>query len=248
MRENHAKKKGQKPSLPIAQARDNKFQLDFSNGAITKPNTLSNKTFVSYSLAELRDFIDWTPFFQTWELAGRFPRILEDEVVGEEATRLYKDANDMLDKIVAEDWLEARAVIGMWPANSVGDDIELYTDDSRSEVLSVVHSLRQQNKKAAGQPNFALADFVAPKDSGVADYMGGFVVTAGLNIEAHIERYEADHDDYNSILLKALADRLAEAVAERMHQRVREEFWGYGAGEALSNDQLIKEEYRGILL
>lgn len=246
VRENHAKKKSQKKFLPLDKAQANKLALTFDSSTVIAPKTLGKQEFVSYSLAELREYIDWTPFFQTWELAGRYPLILKDEVVGEEATRLYNDANAMLDTIVAENWLEAKAVIGLWPANSVGDDIEVYTDETRATVLETVHSLRQQNHKAAGQPNLALADFIAPKDSGVADYMGGFVVTSGLGIEPHIARFEADHDDYNSILLKALADRFAEAFAECMHQRVRKEFWGYGASEGLDNEALIKEQYQGI--
>jgi 5-methyltetrahydrofolate--homocysteine methyltransferase len=193
------------------------------------------------------DRIDWTPFFQSWELAGKFPRILEDEVVGEHATQLYNDALVMLKQIVDEKWLTAKAVIGLFPANSVGDDdIEVYTDESRSEVLMTLHSLRQQTERPPGRPNAALADFIAPKDSGVSDYIGAFAVTAGIGIDEHVARFEADHDDYHSIMLKALADRFAEAFAERMHELVRKEHWGYAADETLDNEALIDEKYQGI--
>jgi 5-methyltetrahydrofolate--homocysteine methyltransferase len=204
------------------------------------------KKFENYSLQELAEYIDWTPFFQTWELAGRYPAILTDEVVGEEATRLYNDAKAMLQQIISENWLQANGVIGIWPANATEDDIELYASEDRNDRLSVFHTLRQQNKKAEGLPNFALADFVAPKDSGLADYVGGFAVTAGIGIEKKLQEFEAQHDDYNSILLKALADRLAEAFAERMHERIRKEFWGYAKEEGLSNNELIEEKYQGI--
>jgi 5-methyltetrahydrofolate--homocysteine methyltransferase len=197
-------------------------------------------------LQQLVEYIDWTPFFQTWELHGKYPAILKDEVVGVEATKLYADAQQMLQQIIDEKWLEARAVVGLFPANAVGDDIEIYTDETRTTVLSVQHSLRQQTKKADGQPNMALADFIAPKATGISDYVGGFVVTTGHGIEAHIERFEKDHDDYHSILLKALADRLAEAFAEKMHEIVRKELWAYDKNETLSNEELIKETYRGI--
>jgi 5-methyltetrahydrofolate--homocysteine methyltransferase len=180
-------------------------------------------------------------------LTGKYPAILEDATVGEEASKLYADANAMLKRIVGEHWLQARAVIGLFPASTVNDDdIELYTDDSRTEVRTVLHTLRQQMAKRNEAHNLALADYVAPKDSGVADYVGAFAVTAGIGIEDKIAEFEADHDDYNSILLKALADRLAEAFAERMHERVRKEFWGYAAAENLGNEELIREEYRGI--
>lgn len=246
VRENHAKKQSQKRYRTLQDARANRFAPEFSKTTISQPANLGVRHFTNYSLAELREFIDWTPFFQTWELAGRFPRILEDEVVGEEATRLYKDANAMLDKIIAENWLEARASVGIWPANATGDDIQLYMQDGSGEVQTTVHTLRQQNHKAAGQPNFALADFIAPADSGHTDYLGAFVVTAGIGIEKHLAAFEADHDDYNSIMLKALADRLAEAFAERMHQFVRTEYWAFASSETLDNEALIAEKYQGI--
>jgi 5-methyltetrahydrofolate--homocysteine methyltransferase len=179
-------------------------------------------------------------------LHGKFPAILTDEVVGEEATSLYNDAQVMLKQIVDENWLTGNAVIGLFPANSIGDDIEIYSDENRNQVIHIQHSLRQQTQKVSGQPNMALADFIAPKDSGIKDYIGGFVVTTGVGMEQYIDRFEKDHDDYNSILLKALADRLAEAFAERMHERVRKEFWGYAKAECLENNELIKEIYQGI--
>jgi 5-methyltetrahydrofolate--homocysteine methyltransferase len=247
LREHHAKSRASKTYLSLAEARKNKFNIDWKQDDIITPQQLGTTEFVDYPIAELVDYIDWTPFFQTWELAGRFPNILTDEVVGEAASKLYADAKNMLQKIVDEKWLEARAVIGLFPANSINDDdIEIYTDESRKEVLSIQHSMRQQLKKADSADNIALADFIAPKESGIKDYIGGFVVTTGLGIDEHITRFEADHDDYNSIMLKALADRLAEAFAERMHERVRKEFWGYAADEAFDNESLIKEKYQGI--
>ncbi|PHR49565.1 MAG: methionine synthase [Fluviicola sp.] len=247
LRVHHAKSRASKSYLSLADARKNKIQIDWKAEDVYAPNELGLREFVNYDLAELVDYIDWTPFFQTWELAGRYPNILTDEVVGEAATKLFEDAKKMLQKIIDEKWLEARAVIGLFPANSVNDDdIEIYTDESRTEVLSVQHAMRQQLKKSSKADNIALSDFVAPKETGLKDYIGGFVVTTGLGIEEHIARFEADHDDYNSIMLKALADRLAEAFAERMHERVRKEFWGYAADEKFENDALIKEKYQGI--
>ncbi len=242
-----ANRQSAKAFLSLAEARANKWSFDWSTYTPPKPTFLGVKMFEDYSLEELSGYIDWTPFFQSWELAGKFPAILEDPVVGETAQRLYEDARAILEHIRAEKWLTARAVIGFFPANTIADDdCELYTDDSRSGVLAVLHHLRQQNKKAPGQPNYCLSDFVAPKESGVADYIGAFVVTAGIGIEPHVQRFEAEHDDYRAILLKALADRLAEALAERMHERVRREFWAYAPEEQLTNEQLIAEQYRGI--
>jgi len=231
----------------LEQARANRFQTDWDNYQPVTPAFTGTRVFDDYPLAELATRIDWGPFFKAWELAGKFPQILDDEVVGKEARRLFDDATTMLQKIIQENWLSARAVIGFYPANSVNhDDIELYTDDVRSEVRTVIHQLRQQMNKRRDAPNLCLADYIAPKDSGVADYLGAFAVTSGIGIETKLAEFEADHDDYNSILLKALADRLAEAFAERMHERVRKEFWGYAQGENLSNEELVKEEYRGI--
>jgi 5-methyltetrahydrofolate--homocysteine methyltransferase len=217
-----------------------------------KPSFLGTKVFENYPLEELRERIDWSPFFQAWELAGRYPAILDDEVVGVEARKLLIDAEAMLDKIIAEKWLQASAVIGFWPANSVNfDDIELYVpnsegDESRRETLSTLHNIRQQMERQHGKPNLCLSDFIAPKESQVPDYIGGFAVTAGIGIDAKVAEFEAEHDDYQAIMLKALADRLAEAFAERMHERVRQEFWGYAPNENYANDELIKEAYRGI--
>lgn len=247
LREHHAKSRANKTYLPLDEARRNKFKIEWKQEDIVTPQKLGITEFVNYNLAELVDYIDWTPFFQTWELAGRFPNILTDEVVGEAATKLYEDAKRMLDQIINEKWLEARAVIGLFPASSVNDDdIEIYTDDTRVEVLTVQRTIRQQLKKSDAADNIALSDFIAPKESGIQDYIGGFVVTTGLGIDEQIARFEADHDDYNSIMLKAIADRFAEAFAERMHERVRKEFWGYAANEKLDNDSLIKEKYQGI--
>jgi 5-methyltetrahydrofolate--homocysteine methyltransferase len=195
-----------------------------------------------YPLAELARYFDWTPFFNTWELAGKYPAILTDAVVGAQATELFRDAQAMLARIIDEKWLTARGVFGLWPANSVGDDVIVDVDGTPTTLCF----LRQQADKPADRPDFCLADFVAPRDSGRADWIGSFAVTAGLGIEPHVARFEAEHDDYNAILLKALADRLAEAFAERLHERVRKEFWGYAGDESLDNDALIDEGYRGI--
>ena len=193
------------------------------------------------------DSIDWTPFFQSWELAGRYPAILDDEVVGEQARELFDDARAMLKKIVDENWLQAKAVIGFYPANSIVDDVEVYDKTgSQRRPLAQFHFVRQQMKRNAETPNLCLADYVAPKDSGVEDYIGFFAVTTGIGIDKHVKHFEDDHDDYQSILLKALADRLAEAFAERLHQRVRTEFWGYAKEENYTNEELIKEAYQGI--
>ena len=204
------------------------------------------KTFQDYPLADIAEHIDWTPFFQAWELHGKYPRILDDEIVGIEARKLFKDAQDMLKRIIAEKWLQASAVIGLFPANRVGDDIEIYTDESRSEIHMIYHSLRQQMEKPPGRPNMCLADCIAPKETGVKDYVGAFAVTTGTGIDSRVAEYEKNLDDYNAIMLKALADRLAEAFAELLHGRVRREFWGYAKDEQLSNDDLIEEKYRGI--
>jgi 5-methyltetrahydrofolate--homocysteine methyltransferase len=203
--------------------------------------------FEDFPLEELVDTIDWTPFFITWELAGKYPDILEDEVVGKQAKELFRDAQAMLRRIVDEKLLQARATIGFWPAARHGaDDILVYADESRSEVLATLHELRQQVEKPNGKPNLSLADFIAPDGSGIEDYIGGFCVTTGHGVRELAAKYEAAHDDYNSILLKALADRLAESFAEHLHRLVRTQYWGYASGEQLSNEELIKERYRGI--
>jgi len=230
----------------IAAARDNAAQVGWDDYSPTRPQFLGTKVFDDYDLAELANFIDWTPFFRTWELAGTYPQILEDDVVGETAKGLFADAQAMLQRIIGEKWLTAKAVIGFWPAGREGDDICLYADDQRRDITSTIHCLRQQVAKREGRSNDCLADFVAPAAGGVADYMGGFAVTAGHGIETKLAEFEAEHDDYSGIMLKALADRLAEAFAERMHQRVRMEFWGYASDEALDNEALIREQYQGI--
>ena len=246
LRKNHAAHVRNKTLLNIEKARENNLKLDFNNETVVAPKKLGVEVLNDISLDEITPYIDWTPFFQTWELHGRFPNILEDKIVGEEAQSLFRDAKEMLTKITANHWLMAKAVYGIFPANTVGDDIEIYSDENRSEVLNIQRTLRQQTKKASGQANLALADFIAPKETGNIDYIGGFAVTAGLGIEQHIEKFEKDHDDYNSILLKALADRLAEALAEYLHERIRIDFWGYSKNEKLSNEDLVKEKYRGI--
>jgi 5-methyltetrahydrofolate--homocysteine methyltransferase len=207
---------------------------------------LGLKTFADYSIEELARYIDWTPFFQAWELRGRFPDILNDAQFGEQASSLYADARTMLRTLIREQWLRPRAVFGLFRANSVDDDVELYADDARAQVLARIHFLRQQKDLPEGKPHSALADFIAPKSSGVADYFGAFAVSAGEGIEEPLRRFEAAHDDYSAITLKVLADRLAEAFAERLHERVRREFWGYAPAEKLGSEQLIREEYRGI--
>ena len=230
----------------LQQARSNKLALDWANASIARPSFLGTRVLRDYPLEELTHRIDWTPFFRTWELAGTYPRILDDPVVGRAARNLFEDAQAMLDRIVAEDWLGASATFGFFPANTIGhDDIAIYADDDREDIAAVWPTIRQQMEKS-DRPNLALADFVAPKETGVDDYIGAFVVTAGLGIEPLVEAYERDNDDYNSILLKALADRLAEAFAERLHERVRKEFWGYAPDEDLGNDALIRERFRGI--
>jgi 5-methyltetrahydrofolate--homocysteine methyltransferase len=246
LREHHEKHRGAKQLLTLKEAQENKLALNFDNQSIDSPNFLGIKTLNNIDLRDISAFIDWTPFFQTWELHGRYPAILTDEVVGKEATKLFDDAQEMLSQIIRERWLEARAVFGLFPANSVGDDIEIYEDLNRHNILCIQRSLRQQTKKTSGQPNLALADYIAPKESGINDYIGGFVVTTGIGIDEHIQRFEQNHDDYSSIMLKALADRLAEALAEYLHAEVRTKYWGYGANEVLSNEDVIAEKYRGI--
>ncbi len=244
VRERHASRQKETKWLTLAQARANKPQIDWSAYEAVTPGFIGTKVFDDYPLAELVEYIDWTPFFHSWELKGSYPKIFDDAEKGEEAKKLFADAQAMLQQIVEEKWLGARAVIGLYPANSVGDDIEVYRDDSRGEVISVFHNLRQQQEKPKGKANRCLSDFVAPK--GQADYIGAFAVTAGIGIDERVAEYEKNHDDYSAIMLKALADRLAEAFAEVMHKRVRTEFWGYAADESLSKTELVKEHYRGI--
>jgi 5-methyltetrahydrofolate--homocysteine methyltransferase len=284
LRTEHANRQKDKNYVSIDKARGNSIKIDWETSPIYKPQFLGNRYFEDYDLAEIAEYIDWTPFFQTWQLQGKYPKIFENPVVGEEAKRLYDDAQKMLRQLVSEKSLKARAVVGFYPANSIGDDVILYdfeeqtvevpcekhgshthtkytikengtrvspkdsnsaTEISKQEVTTL-HFMRQQGMKAANVPNICLSDFIAPLESGKTDYIGGFAVTAGIGIEKLIEQYEKDHDDYNSIMVKALADRLAEAFAELMHARVRREFWGYAANENLSNEDLISEEYQGI--
>ncbi len=246
-RESHANRKKNKNYVSYEQARANKLQLDWANYEPVKPNVLGNQYFNDYSLAEISEYIDWTPFFSTWQLKGKYPKIFEDKVIGEEAKKLFADAQSMLNEVIDNKLLQANGVVGIYPANTIDDDtIEIYKDDARTEVIEKFHSLRQQGKKGSGLPNLSLADYLAPKETGVADYMGFFAVTAGVNIEPIIEKYDADHDDYNSIMIKAVADRLAEAFAEMMHTKVRKELWGYAVDEELDNESLIREKYTGI--
>ncbi len=239
VRERHKDKSGAKKLVTLAQARQNRFDGEFETYTPPVPKQLGVLAFDNYDLTELVNVIDWTPFFQTWELAGRYPAILDDAVVGVQARELFNDAQKMLGQIVSEKWLSARGVIGLWPANAVGDDVVLANG-------AILHCLRQQADKPPGRPNLCLSDFIAPKASGKTDYIGAFAVQTGGTIDEKVKAYEAAFDDYSAILLKALADRLAEAFAERMHQRVRTEFWGYSEDENLANDKLIEESYRGI--
>jgi len=239
---------GKEKLVPIAEARANSFKIDWSTYVPPKPRMLSNvqgagpRVFAEYPLHELVERIDWTPFFRAWELAGNYPAILEDKVVGESAKKLYADARKMLERIVREKWLTAKGVVQFWPCRREGDDVVLFEDEQHTKEISRLHLLRQQIEKRAPRANMCLADFISPK----ADWIGGFAVTAGHGIEEHLRRFKADSDDYSDILLKALADRLAEAFAERLHERVRKTLWGYAPDEALANDDLIREKYRGI--
>lgn len=245
VRNNYNKKKAFKSYLSLDEARKNKLKIDWNSEDIQKPQHQGIKHFDDYSISELREYIDWTPFFHTWELRAKYPDILEHPEMGAEANKLFKDANKMLDQIISEKWLTAKASCGIWPANTINDDdIEIYADESRTEVIYTQRGMRQQLKKSAKASNICVADFIAPKSSGLKDYIGGFVVTAGLGIDEKLAEYEADHDDYHSILLKALADRLAEAFAERLHELVRTEYWSYEE-KVYSQEDLIKEKYRG---
>jgi 5-methyltetrahydrofolate--homocysteine methyltransferase len=266
MRIKRASNQRQKKTAPLAQARENKVKIDWSAYQATKPavfdadialpngvayqkEVLENGSvivqFDDYPLSDLVESIDWTPFFRSWELAGRYPAILDDKVVGDAATKLFADANVMLKTLVDEKWLTAKAVLGFHPANSDGDDIKLYSDESRNQSHTTLHHLRQQMDRNKQNANFCLADFIAPEGK-QPDWLGSFAVSAGFGIEAQVENYKKDHDDYNAILLEALADRFAEALAEKMHELTRKHLWGYSADEALSHHELIKEKYHGI--
>jgi 5-methyltetrahydrofolate--homocysteine methyltransferase len=248
IRDGYLKGESRKNRLSLEAARNNRFKIDWSTFRPVAPSFLGRRTFRAYTLSELVPYIDWTPFFATWELAGKYPRIFDDNVVGSEAKKLFADAQALLRRLVAGNWLTANAVIGFWPANAVGDDIELYSDETRQSRSAVLHTLRQQmaRENIRDRANTALADFVAPKASALADHVGAFAVTSGIGEAEALARYIDSSDDYSRIMLKALADRLAEALAERMHERVRREFWGYAADERLGTEQLMAEAYRGI--
>jgi 5-methyltetrahydrofolate--homocysteine methyltransferase len=247
VRERIGQRKPKSKRLDYSQACERAPQIDWSHYLPPKPEFIGSKVLRDYPLQELVDTIDWTPFFITWELAGKYPNILSDEKVGQAATQLFEDAQAMLKRILDEHWLSANAVLGFWPAARVGsDDIAVYADETRDEPLATLHHLRQQNVKPNGQPNLSLADYVAPREANIADYVGGFVVTTGIGLEEKVAQFEADHDDYNAILLKALADRLAESFAEHLHKKVRTEFWGYARDEQLANEDLIRERYVGV--
>ncbi len=246
LRDEHLKKQSAKDFISLEEARKNKLSIDWENSEIKIPNQLGISVFENYPLNELRNYIDWTPFFQAWELKGKYTEIFKNENYGSEAKKLFDDANKLLDKIIDEKLLTANAVFGIFPANSIQDDIEIYADEDRNGILTTFHTLRQQSKKAGSVANIALADFIAPKESGKKDYLGMFAVTAGIGIENLLENFASEHDDYNSILVKALADRLAEALAEKLHEEVRKKYWGYAENENLSNEDLIKENYAGI--
>ncbi len=250
IRDQHANKKAQ-PMVTLAEARANKTKIDWAGYQPVKPKFIGRRVFKNFDLNELANYIDWGPFFQTWDLAGPYPAILNDEIVGESARRVFSDGKSMLARLIQGRWLQANGVIALLPANTVNDDdIEIYTDESRTEVALTWRNLRQQSVRpvvdGVMRPNRSLADFIAPKDSGVADYIGMFAVTAGLGVDVKEKQFEKDHDDYSAIMLKALADRLAEAFAEAMHARVRRDLWGYANSESLSNDELIAEKYHGI--
>ncbi len=238
------------PTISLEAARQNREKIDWNTYTPEKPKFIGRRVFKNFALSEIAKFIDWTPFFQTWDLAGKFPAILEDEVVGVEAKKVYADAQALLEKIVKGQWLQADGVVAFYPANAMGDDIVLYSDEAREHPLFVWHNLRQQSERpvvdGVKRPNRCLADYVAPRDSGVADYVGCFAVTTGHGVEKKVAEFQAKNDDYNAIMLKALADRLAEAFAELMHHRVRTDLWGYASDESLTNQAMIDEQYRGI--
>ena len=246
LRFTHLKGKGEKKYLSIEKARAEKTKIDWIKTVVVKPSFIGNKVFADFPLDEIRKRIDWTPFFLTWELKGKYPKIFDDPTFGKEAKKLFDDANKLLDDIIKNKLLVAKAVIGLYPANSEGDDILLYKNDSRKEVISTFHMLRQQAEKTVKQPYYSLADYIAPVGSGVNDYIGAFAVTSGIGLDELVKRFESEHDDYNSILAKAITDRLAEAFAEKMHEIVRKKYWGYAKNENLTEDQIIKEEYTGI--
>jgi len=247
VRERVANRKPKSRQLSYPEAVAAGIEIDWASYQPPRPGFTGIRVFDNFPLEQLLDTVDWTPFFITWELSGKYPAILEDKVVGTQASELFRDAQAMLKRIIDEKLLTARATVGFWPAARVGaDDIAVYSDESRGEVLATLHQLRQQTEKPNGKPNASLADFIAPAQSGKEDYIGGFCVTTGHGVSELASQFEAEHDDYSSIMLKALADRLAESFAEYMHRLVRQELWGYDRDEQLSNDDLIRERYRGI--
>jgi 5-methyltetrahydrofolate--homocysteine methyltransferase len=246
LRESHRNRQQEKRYISIKTARESKRGFDPQEAEIVKPAFVGNKIFDDFPLDEIRTRIDWSPFFLTWEMKGKYPGIFNDTVYGKEAKKLFDDANNLLDDIIKNKLLTAKAVIGLYPANSIDDDIELYKNDKRREVLEVFHMLRQQTKKTIDQPYFSLSDFIAPKETGIKDYIGMFAVTAGIGMNSLVKRFKDEHDDYNGILTEAITDRLAEAFAETMHEHVRIQYWGYSKDEKLTNEQIIKEKYRGI--
>ena len=246
LKENHAKKTSQKKNISLEEARKNKLKINWNEIEIHKPDLLGVKVLKNYSLNKIKSYIDWTPFFIAWEFKGKYPKIFEDKTIGKEAKKLFNDAEKLLDKIISEKLLKANAVVGIFPANSTQDDIEIYTDENRKEVFATLHTLRQQSSKGNKFFNLALSDFIAPKESGIKDYIGAFAVTTGIGVDELVEKFEKEHDDYNAIMVKALADRLAEAFAELLHKKLRTDFWGYSKDENLPNEDLIKEKYVGI--
>jgi 5-methyltetrahydrofolate--homocysteine methyltransferase len=247
VRAKHAGRRSKTKLATLEKARANRIKIEWEGYTPPKPNVLGVRTFDGYPLEEIRDYIDWTPFFHSWQMKASYPKILDDPEKGEEARKLFEEAQNLLDRIIDEGWLKTRAVIGLFPANALpNDDVEVYTDESRSEVLTNLHFLRQQKQKPPGRPNQSLVDFVAPKETGLEDYIGFFAVTAGIGADEAARRFEEEHDDYNAIMVKALADRLAEAFAELMHKKVRKEIWGYAADEGLDSEDLLREKYQGI--
>ncbi|MGI9048968.1 MAG: vitamin B12 dependent-methionine synthase activation domain-containing protein, partial [Rubrobacteraceae bacterium] len=247
VRQKHAGRRSRTKMAPLERARANRMKIDWEGYTPPKPNVSGVRTLEDYPLEEIRDFIDWTPFFHSWQLKGSYPKIFDDAEKGEEARKLFADAQELLDRVIEEKWLTARAVFGLFPANLLpNDSVEVYTDESREELLTELHFLRQQKQKPPGRPNHSLADFIAPKETGLEDHIGLFAVTAGIGADEAARRFEEDNDVYNAIMVKALADRLAEAFAELLHRRVRKEFWGYAADEKLDTESIIREEYQGI--
>ena len=246
VRERHKNKGPRTATVTLEHARNNATPVNFNDYLPPKPNKLGITVLNDIDLTEVRKYIDWTPFFMTWQLSGKYPKILQHELIGEEATKLFADANEMIDTVIADKSLQAKAVFGLFSAARVGDDVEVYGDDSHSEIKALLCQLRQQGQKPEGQYNRCLSDFIAPKESGLLDYIGAFAVSAGFGCDELVAKYDAEHDTYNSILLKAVADRLAEATAEYLHERVRVDYWGYAKNEALNNEDLIREQYQGI--